>query len=397
MIALRKRGKGFHADMLIGETRVRGSLGTRNQDAARHLIHQLETALAEGSLSSRWPELQTLLPCSTYKRFTEFAGVKPPQLPAWEDLEAAFSVFREQRIKLGKLARSTSDRYEVTIREFGQFLAGENITLLQDISRPLVERFKVWRVERITKNKFARGATGLVLDAAILHRIFSFALENEMVLKNPVRMEGRPGENPQGGAEPFTAAELSKLREKAGYDLLAFLLLRWTGLRGVDAVKLTWQEVHFDRKEIERVTQKRKKRVVLPMHAELLFALEAERDRLKPGPTDRVLMNPNTAAVLTRPRLYQRMLALGKRAGVPSAHPHRFRDTLAVDMLSRGASPYDVAKMLGDTIDTVEKHYTPFVKELRERVRNLLETGVGLEELAQKTAAPPQITPKKPN
>jgi hypothetical protein len=50
-----------------------------------------------------------------------------------------------------------------------------------------------------------------------------------------------------------------------------------------------------------------------------------------------------------RPRLYQRMLALGKRAGVNNAHPHRFRDTLAVDLLSRGASPYDVAKMLGDT------------------------------------------------
>ena len=77
---------------------------------------------------------------------------------------------------------------------------------------------------------------------------------------------------------------------------------------------------------------------------------------------------------LTRPRLYHRMLARGKRAGVADAHPHRFRDTLAVDMLSRGASPYDVAKMLGDTIETVEKHYTPFVKELRERVRGILKT-----------------------
>jgi len=48
-------------------------------------------------------------------------------------------------------------------------------------------------------------------------------------------------------------------------------------------------------------------------------------------------------------------------------------------MLSRGASPYDVAKMLGDTIETVEKHYTPFVKELRERVRSILETDSGLE------------------
>jgi len=66
-------------------------------------------------------------------------------------------------------------------------------------------------------------------------------------------------------------------------------------------------------------------------------------------------------------------------------------------MLTRGASPYDVAKILGDTIETIEKHYTPFVKELRERVRGLLETGVGLEELAQKAAERLQIATKKPN
>jgi hypothetical protein len=66
-------------------------------------------------------------------------------------------------------------------------------------------------------------------------------------------------------------------------------------------------------------------------------------------------------------------------------------------MLVRGASPYDVAKILGDTIETVEKHYTPFVKELRDRVRNILENGVGLEELAQKTPESLPITSKKSN
>jgi integrase len=204
-----------------------------------------------------------------------------------------------------------------------------------------------------------------------------------MVLKNPVRMEGRPGEDPQNGAEPFAAVQLSKLREQAGPDLLMFLLLRWTGFRGFDAVSLTWSEVHLDRKEIERITQKRKKRVILPMLSELLFALETEFERLKPEPSSRVLINPATGTQMTRPRLYQRMLALGKRAGVGGANPHRFRDTLAVDMLSRGASPYDVAKMLGDTIETVEKNYTPFVKELRDRVRSILERGIGIEEAAK--------------
>jgi hypothetical protein len=65
---------------------------------------------------------------------------------------------------------------------------------------------------------------------------------------------------------------------------------------------------------------------------------------------------------------------------VQDAHPHRFRDTLAVDMLSRGASPYDVAKVLADTIETVERHYAPFTKELRERVRRIMENGEGLEK-----------------
>jgi integrase len=77
---------------------------------------------------------------------------------------------------------------------------------------------------------------------------FSFAIENEITEKNPVRLEGRPGENPEGGAEPFSSDELSLLRKHAEPDLLSFLMLRWTGLRGSDAVKLTWAEVYLRQK-----------------------------------------------------------------------------------------------------------------------------------------------------
>jgi integrase len=110
-----------------------------------------------------------------------------------------------------------------------------------------------------------------------------------------------------------------------------------------------------------------------------------------------LLTHPVTGQPLPRPRLYQRMVALGRRAGVPNVHPHRFRDTFAVDLLLRGASPYDVAKMLGDTIETVEKHYRPFVRELRERVRRILENGAGLEEVAAIGPETPQADLKKPN
>jgi hypothetical protein len=49
-------------------------------------------------------------------------------------------------------------------------------------------------------------------------------------------------------------------------------------------------------------------------------------------------------------------------------------------MLARGASPYDVAKLLGDTVATIEKHYAPFVKELRDRACRFKENGEGLEK-----------------
>jgi hypothetical protein len=48
-------------------------------------------------------------------------------------------------------------------------------------------------------------------------------------------------------------------------------------------------------------------------------------------------------------------------------------------MLARGGSPDDVAELLGDTVETVEKHYAPLVPDLRERARRITESGQGLE------------------
>ena len=67
-----------------------------------------------------------------------------------------------------------------------------------------------------------------------------------------------------------------------------------------------------------------------------------------------------------------------------------------MDLLARGASPYDVAKFLGDTVETVEKHYAPFVRELRERARRIMESGEGLEVVGT-TQAQQKAFEWKPN
>ncbi len=390
---VKKRGKTYRLEGRAGERlrrgtgerdRVRLSLGTMNGDAAQLLHSRIERALAEGSNSALWSELRGVLPSDTFEKLAAIAGhvaEKTSDKPkhTWADLKTKFSAWLLHRIALGKLRDSTKERYNQTASAFDEFLTNRGILELDAITRAVIEDFKGWRLTRVLAKKHSRGGRGVVLDAAILHRIFAYAIECELITRNPVRLEGRPGDDSEHGAQPFKAAELLKLRQAAGADLLAFLLLRWTGMRGSDVVGLRWEEIDWETAEINRLTQKRRKRVLLPIHKELLFALEVERDKRQPKPEDRVLLSPLTSKPLTRPRIYERMLALGRRAGVLDAHPHRFRDTFSVDLLARGASPYDVAKLLGDTVETIEKHYAPFVRELRERARRIMESGEGLE------------------
>ena len=359
------------------EATRRLALRTANRENAHATIGEVERALAEGVGSSSWPKLRTVLPKNSFDRLAAIADyAEPPssQSFCWAELVQLFEADCVRRIALEKMRASTVERYRFETREFSEFLTQRRIVSLEAIDRPTVEQFKVWRVERIRSRSWLKGAKSLSLSAAILHRVFAFAIENEMLVKNPVRLEGRPGAEPERGSQPFKPDELQKLREHAGPEALTFSLLRWTGLRGSDAVALTWGEIDLEGREIVRITQKRGKKVVVPIHTELLFSLEAEHDRRRPNPWDRVLLNPETGKPLTRPRLYYRLMALGRRAGVANSNPHRFRDSLAVEMLCRGATPYDVAKMLGDTIETVEQHYAPFVPELRERVRRILES-----------------------
>src|SRR5690242_20182793 len=116
MLTIRKRGKNFHADYIGGGVRIRASLGTRNQEAARRIARRLETAIAEGAGSSMWPELKATLPGKTYKEFANHAGVKERRLPTWTELRQSFEIHMRQRIALGKLRSSTADRYRVTLQ-----------------------------------------------------------------------------------------------------------------------------------------------------------------------------------------------------------------------------------------------------------------------------------------
>jgi len=65
----------------------------------------------------------------------------------------------------------------------------------------------------------------------------------------------------------------------------------------------------------------------------------------------------------TQSKWQARLKKVFKLAGIPDGHSHRFRDTFAVDLLSKGVSLETVPTLLGHTsIATTEKHYAPWVQ-----------------------------------
>jgi hypothetical protein len=82
-----------------------------------------------------------------------------------------------QRVALDKMRDSTRTRYVQTCTSFGEFLASRGIVDLAEISRAMVEDYKGWRLARVLAKKNSRGGRGVVLDAAILHRIFGYAVD----------------------------------------------------------------------------------------------------------------------------------------------------------------------------------------------------------------------------
>jgi site-specific recombinase XerD len=69
----------------------------------------------------------------------------------------------------------------------------------------------------------------------------------------------------------------------------------------------------------------------------------------------------------------RRIKILCKAAGVFPDHPHRFRHSLAADLLMKGASVEDVAAILGNSPAVVIKHYSQWIKGRQERLDSLLE------------------------
>jgi len=70
-----------------------------------------------------------------------------------------------------------------------------------------------------------------------------------------------------------------------------------------------------------------------------------------------------------RPFPSRRLQRLFKLAGLAGAHPHRFRDTFAVELLLAGVPIEQVSILLGhSSVKITEKHYSPWIAARQEQL-----------------------------
>jgi integrase len=67
------------------------------------------------------------------------------------------------------------------------------------------------------------------------------------------------------------------------------------------------------------------------------------------------------------------LAAVFKKSEVAGAHAHRFRHTLATEILARGGTEQDVADILGVSAAVVRKHYAKWSQARQQRITSLFE------------------------
>jgi site-specific recombinase XerD len=272
-------------------------------------------------------------------------------------IDQAVRLFLEQK---SYLAPNTLANYRCVLDHFAASAGGDS--QLNNLTVEWFDRYSVLR--RLSPSSW-------MTELTILRCFFGFCLRRKWCSDNPAKLVDTPrGVNRSRQVDPYADDEMAAMLDVAAnlpyaYDRwrsrAAILLMRYIGLRVCDVAALRRDAVSGG-----MITLRAKKNdmaVRLPVPEHLQSALS-----LVPRTSDKFFFWRGRSK-----RQLERLLdKVFKKAGVNGATPHRFRHTLATEMLSRGATMDDVADVLGDHPDTVRKHYAKWTPAREERLGRLL-------------------------
>lgn len=152
---------------------------------------------------------------------------------------------------------------------------------------------------------------------------------------------------------PFSGEQVQLLKENTANDCEAAIVhfLLSTGCRIAEVCSVNRADVDFRELKLEVLGKGNKVRTVYidDVTAMMLQRYLAQRDDIDPA----LFYAKRTNGRYTTGGIRAMLNRIGERAHVPNVHPHRFRRTLATNLVDRGMSIQEVAAILGHaSIDT---------------------------------------------
>lgn len=238
---------------------------------------------------------------------------------------------------------------------------------LRHLTPPVIETFKQDFLHTPTRHGKKRSASTVNYHLRVLSKIFSMAVDAEILESNPCRrVKKLKVDNQRTRVLSYEEEQrlLSALRENPAVRQIVTVALH-TGLRRGEIFNLAWNDVDFDRRFILVQQSKSGKKRMIPMNSTVLEML---KNIVRRG--DLVFPSPRTGERLIEiKRSFNRAL---KMAGIENLRFHDLRHTAATRMADSGADAFTLMKILGHTDIRMTSRYTHATDSaIRKAVENL--------------------------
>ncbi len=314
------------------------------------------------------------------------APPEPPEPPKGVTIAEACAAFTAEMAGQ-QLRDSSQKKYRVMFRQQDTFCKGAGIALVSEIDLAVTEKF------RQTWSKCTSGSAGKRLER--LRTFQAYLVKHGWLPTNYAKQLRRPKDTMRP-TMPYTVDqvkaildacdEISAKRPKFGklkmQRLRALILLaRYSGLRIGDAASLACDRL--DGQKLFLYTAK----TGTPVYTKVPQFVVDELDRCPRLSTTYWFWTGNGSKEALSENYRRVFREVAKLAGVKDAHPHRFRDTFAVELLLNGVPIEQVSMLLGhSSIRVTEKHYAPWVRARQQQMEESLDRAMKNDPLARREA-----------
>ena len=325
----------IHCDGEINGRRVRRSLETRNWARAGRKMAELECELACERASKSVEE--------ALARFIAECEIEP----------------------------STGRKYSRWARFLAAYAGERGITHIGDFTLEDLDGYADTReVCALTWSK----------ELQFLRSFFAFCEARKWCTENPAKAKKMP-KNPKPGERPYKREEIAAILRACdrfgvhAYERLRaramILLLRYYGLRVSDVATLARARVEGG--QIMVSAMKNGELLWLPLYPAVEEALERVPPPRGADPDCGYYFWTGKGSKDGHVKTVDRTLkAVFDASGVANAHAHRFRHTLATEILAQGGTADDAANILGDDVDTIRRYYAKWSPAYQARTREIL-------------------------